>query len=70
MDNPIKLIKSLNWAKDDLKKFVFCICLIMFAVIILHVFPIKVVIDTKTMRHSRFPGLPVDIVGEIEVINR
>lgn len=53
MKNPIKLIKSLNWTKDDLKKFILYLFLILIASIVFRIaFPkqIKVFgfLDTDT----------------------
>jgi hypothetical protein len=48
-----QLSKTLLMMKPYSGKFIFCACLIVFTVILLHIFPIKVVIDTRTMRHSR-----------------
>jgi len=78
-----QLNKILLLAKPYSGKFIFRILLIIFAVIILHIFPIKVIIDTRPMYRPDdswakkvdklhfLPPLKVNAdVGEVEVINR
>lgn len=33
----LSLIRSLNWTKDDLKRFIFCACLIVFSAVIFYI---------------------------------
>ena len=42
-------ISSLNWTKDDLKKFIFFAGVILLAAIIFRIIPLKIVIDTNAM---------------------